>query len=278
MIAVVLPVIIFVSYSGWKIEKIKLSLKKQYDAYQKSPKKVQLEEDIVKRKKNLADALESLKNTKVKTYRKLPTMTLKERKKALSSVEQTEKYLNNRWEAIETQLEVINQPLNEEVAVCDPEMRLYFPRIQVYYFIMVIVRTMIEALFDYAFYLIYTDFFSVMPQQYLCDVGLPCNGVVSCYVDRPRQKTFILLCMLAFSLVTILTGFIEIWSLGIGTIYTAIKGWKIDITEEYVVTKSEQMFGEHHDTSGGFVNFQGTRVDHMRDEIGEDDENVFVGI
>ena len=38
------------------------------------------------------------------------------------------------------------------------------------------------------------------------------------------------------------------------------------------------MFGEHRGTGGGFVNFQGTRVDHMRDEIGDDEENVFVGI
>ena len=65
----------------------------------------------------------------VKTYQKLPQMTLKERKKALSSVETTERYLRNRWDKLETEDEVINQPLNEDVAVCDPEMRQYFPRI-----------------------------------------------------------------------------------------------------------------------------------------------------
>ena len=29
---------------------------------------------------------------------------------------------------------------------------------------------------------------------------------------------------------------------------------------------------------GGFVNFQGTRIDHVRDEIGEDEDNQFIGI
>ena len=66
MIAVMLPVITFVSYSGWKIERIKMALKKQYEAYQKSPDKVQLDEDIKKKRKNLTDAFESLKNTKVR--------------------------------------------------------------------------------------------------------------------------------------------------------------------------------------------------------------------
>ena len=60
-----LKVITFVSYSGWKIERIKMALKKQYEAYQKSPDKVKFDEDIANRRKNLEDAFESLKNTKV---------------------------------------------------------------------------------------------------------------------------------------------------------------------------------------------------------------------
>lgn len=279
MIAVMLPVITFVSYSGWKIERIKMALKKQYELYQKSPDKVQLDEDIAKKRKNLEDAFESLKNTKVKTYKKLPNMTIRERKKALSSVETTERYLQNRWEKLEAEDQIINQPLNEDVSVCDPEMRKYFPRIFIYYFFVVLIRTAIEFAFDYAFYVIFADnFFNWMPEQYLCDVGLPCNGRVSCFIDRPKQKTFFLLAMTAFSIVTILTGLLELWSLGLGNLYEAFQGWNIDITSEFAVSQTEQMFGEHRGTTGGFVNFQGTRVDHMRDEIGEDDENVFVGI
>ena len=63
-----------------------------------------------------------------------------------------------------------------------------------------------------------------------------------------------------------------------GNLYEAFKGWSVDITSEYAISKTEQMFGEHRGTGGGFVNFQGTRIDHMRDEIGDDKENVFVGI
>jgi len=279
MIAVMLPVITFVSYSGWKIERIKMALKKQYEMYQKSPDKVKLDEEIEKKRKNLTDAFESLKNTKAKTYKKLPEMTISERKKALSSVATTERYLKTRWDKMQTEEDVINQPLNEEVNVCDPEMRQYFPRIFIYYFFVVLLRTAIEFLFDYAFYVIFADhFFNWMPEQYLCEVGSPCNGRVSCFIDRPKQKTFFLLAMMAFSIVTIMTGLLELWSLGLGNLYEAFKGWSIDITDEYQISKTEQMFGAHRGTGGGFVNFQGTRVDHMRDEIGEDEENVFVGI
>ena len=42
-----------------------MALKKQYEAYQKSPDKVKFDEDIANRRKNLEDAFESLKNTKV---------------------------------------------------------------------------------------------------------------------------------------------------------------------------------------------------------------------
>ena len=138
-------------------------------------------------------------------------MTISERKKALSSVATTERYLKTRWDKMQTEEDVINQPLNEDVNVCDPEMRQYFPRIfvrspentlsrtlvtlfrfhllnlisiywlivqlriqliniiiQIYYFFVVLLRTAIEFLFDYAFYVIFADhFFNWMPEQYL---------------------------------------------------------------------------------------------------------------
>ena len=90
-------------------------------------------------------------------------------------------------------------------------------------------------------------------------------------------------------------GFVELWSLGAGNTYFALKNWKRDITKDYKVTSQEQQFhGDHYDAvsknyrnkflkrhelkffyfqaRGGFVNIQGTRVDHLRDEIGSDDD------
>ena len=83
--------------------------------------------------------------------------------------------------------------------------------------------------------------------------------------------------------------------IGVGKLYEAFKNWGQDITEEYKIGKAEQMFAQEKAVEvrfgiiyhmiriinlvqGGFVNFQGTRVDHMRDEIGEDEENQFIGI
>ena len=70
----------------------------------------------------------------------------------------------------------------------------------------------------------------------------------------------------------------ELWSIGIGDMYEAMSKWSTDITQEYKIEKTEQMFHSEKHTSGGFVNFQGTRVDHMRDEIGDDEDNQFIGI
>jgi len=279
MVGVGLPIIIFVSYSGWKLERIKMSLKKKYDAYQKSPEKLAREAKIAAERENIDEQKKALKNTKVKTYGLLPGMSMSERKKKVASIETTERYILNREAKLDLAEEHINQPLNENIEVCDPEMMTYFPRIIVYYFLQVIVRTGVEILFNYGFFVLYSDyFFNIMPEQHICQIGLPCNGKVSCFIDKPKSKTFVLLAMCTFSLITIITGFIEMGHIGVGKLYEAFKNWPDDITEEYKIGKAEQMFAQEKAVEGGFVNFQGTRVDHMRDEIGEDEENQFIGI
>lgn len=65
MVGVGLPIIIFVSYSGWKLERIKMSLKKQYDAYQKSPEKLKEEAKISAEREKIEEQKIALKNTKV---------------------------------------------------------------------------------------------------------------------------------------------------------------------------------------------------------------------
>ena len=35
-------------------------------------------------------------------------------------------------------------------------------------------------------------------------IDLPCNGKVSCYIDKPKSKTFVLLAMCSFSIITII--------------------------------------------------------------------------
>ena len=43
-------------------------------------------------------------------------------------------------------------------------------------------------------------------------------------------------------------GFVELWSLGAGNTYFALKNWRRDITKDYKVTSQEQQFhGDHYD-------------------------------
>ena len=114
--------------------------------------------------------------------------------------------------------------------------------------IKVILRTGVEMLFNYGFFLLYSDyFFNIMPEQHIwfgywllpiiwdpykhsatlssfnsiarssalsiddvsvisnrkSQIDLPCNGKVSCYIDKPKSKTFVLLAMCSFSIITI---------------------------------------------------------------------------
>jgi len=279
MLGVSLPIIIFVSYSGWKLERIKISLKKKYAAYEKSDSKIKLEEEIASKKVKLDELKLSLKNTKIKTYRELPEMSNSQRKKKLAAIKQTEKYLEDQQAKISIQLEQINEPLNTSFNVNDPEMMFYFPRIIFYYFVQVIVRTGVEIFFNHGFFLLYSDyFFNIMPEQHICQIDLPCNGKVSCYIDKPKSKTFVLLAMCLFSIITIVTGFIELGHIGLGKLYEVFKNWGVDVTADFKVGKAEQMFHMDKQVEGGFVNFQGTRIDHVRDEIGEDEDNQFIGI
>ena len=57
-------------------------------------------------------------------------------------------------------------------------------------------------------------------EQYQCDRA-PCNNVVACYVDRPKQKTLVIYIMFATGCITVLVGLIEFFSLGMGKIYEA---------------------------------------------------------
>ena len=96
---------------------------------------------------------------------------------------------------------------------------------------MVFFRTLIEILFNILFFRIYSIDL-IMSEKYLC-VHPPCNNVVSCYIDQPKQKTFIIIFMLAASFFTIILGIIEFSSIGIGNLTNAFKNRHKDITKEY---------------------------------------------
>ena len=70
--------------------------------------------------------------------------------------------------------------------------------------IKVFVRTLIEALFIAGYFYLYVWKW-IMPETYQCNRE-PCNDVVTCYVERPKQKTIVIWIMFATGCITVLVG------------------------------------------------------------------------
>lgn len=282
LIGITLPIVLFVIFSEWKIEKIKIALDKRDAALKENPKRKAYIKKLVERKKAMEDEEKRLIQRKVDLstavrYRNMFGAKRKELENNLMKDEDS--YFSMKFQTMQEEDE-LKKETDKDFGPGDVTIiNEYYPILYFYYFIMVVVRTGIEIAFNFFFYMLYEgNFFMMMPYVYMCnDEGSelkPCNGVVDCYVDRPHAKTAVIVVMFGFSLFTILMGFVELWSLGAGNTYFALKNWKRDITKDYKVTSQEQQFhGDHYDAArGGFVNIQGTRVDHLRDEIGSDDD------
>lgn len=283
LIAINLPIILFVIFSEWKIEKIKLSIDKKDKALANNPRRKAYLRKLEERNKALVDDETRLIERKVELntavrYRKMFGQKRKELEARMDAAE--DKYFHTKFSTMAEE-EEIQKPSDKDFGAGDVTIiNKYYPILYFYYFLMVILRTGIEILFDYIFYITYQGrFFLMMPQVFLCQnpdgtpVG-PCNLIVNCYIDRPYAKTVVIVTMFGFSIFTIIMGFVELWSLGAGNTYFALKNRKRDITKEYAIGAQEQQFNEdNYDVNGGgFVQFQGTRVDHIRDEIGSDDD------
>jgi len=287
LIAITLPIILFVIFSEWKIEKIKISIDKRDAAVKENPKRKAYLKKLEERKKAMEDQEVSLIERKVEfhTAVRYRNMFGSKRKELEQRLERDEdNYFKMKFQT-EVEEEIISKPTDKDFGPGDvTQINQYYPILYFYYFIMVVVRIAIEIAFDFFFYWLYRgNFFMMMPKQFLChDDSVegdpselqPCNGITDCYVERPYAKTAVIVTMFGFSFMTIIMGFVELWSLGAGNTYFALKNWRRDITKKYTVGTQEQQFhGDHYDeTRGGFVQFQGTRVDHLRDEIGSDDD------
>merc|ERR1711917_159502 len=153
-------------------------------------------------------------------------------------LEQQEKHLAEKEAEIEATLEKMlkNEDETEDKATkSSGKDNSTPPKLFLGYALMVLVRTVIDALFIAYYFQVYSFTF-VMPEQYQCDRA-PCNNVVACYVDRPKQKTLVIYIMFATGCITVLVGLIEFFSLGMGKIYEAWANRHDDITKEYKVGK-----------------------------------------
>jgi len=76
------------------------------------------------------------------------------------------------------------------------------------YVAMTIARTVFGAGMLYAYFQIYV-FKMEMPDRYVCD-RVPCQELTTCYIDRPRQKTFVIWIMVTTSAAINLLNFFDL--------------------------------------------------------------------
>lgn len=100
--------------------------------------------------------------------------------------------------------------------------RLLFPSIFIYFrYARSGFKLFLNKLMERGFHITRVEFLvNPKQEQYQCDRA-PCNNVVACYVDRPKQKTLVIYIMFATGCITVLVGLIEFFSLGMGKIYEA---------------------------------------------------------
>jgi len=282
LLAMIIPIGYFVMYSNWRVDKVKLAIQKKDEDYKNHPKRQAYLTKLEKRKEHLKDVEEDLIADKVQFHklRHRPQARAKREEEEKALLEREDKYFMQLFQTMEEE-EVAEKDVNTDTDFGFGDahaINQYYPMLYFWYFCVVMVRTAIEISFCFFYYMLYyPNFFMVMPMVYLChdnnEILAPCNGIVECYVDRPYSKTLTIWAMFAFSFFTIIMGFLELWTLGLGNCCVSFKNRKIDITKDYKVSTMEQQFAQQqYVQGGGFVQFQGTRVDHQRDEIGDDPE------
>jgi len=237
MLFISLPIMIFMTYCSHKQEKIVIArkLKKEAIKEQKEATKKEIEEQIKKlkedqetlaRKKDVAEQLYETPHGKRITGSDLNKMFQEEEER----LQQMEKEMLGGLDEAEKAEEDNKEDKATKSSGKDNSTP---PKLFLGYALMVFTRTAIEALFIAGYFYIYA-FTWIMPETYKCDRE-PCNEIVMCYVDRPKQKTIVIWIMFATGCITVLVGLMELWSLGMGKLSNAWQHRHDDITKEYKV-------------------------------------------
>jgi len=236
MLFVSLPIMIFMVYCNHKQEKISISrkLKKAHLEEQKEKKKKENEE-ILKKIKSDREQLEQKKEVAEQLYENPygKRFTSNEIQAILNAEEERIKEIEKQFEDDYDGLIKKEDDCDDKATKSSGSENSTPPKLFLSYALMVFCRTGIEIAFLVYYFHIYTFTF-VMPEQYQCQRA-PCNNVVACYVDRPKQKTLVIYIMFGSGCITVLVGLIEFWSLGMGKIFEAWSNRHDDITNQYKV-------------------------------------------
>jgi len=236
MLFVSLPIMIFMVYCNHKREKVAIARKlkkahleekksKTLEQFKAQKDRINADRDQLAQKKEAAEQLYENPYGRKFTSNEIRDILDREEKR----IEEEEKALQDQ---LQKEIEGENDA-NDVATKSSGKDNSTPPKLFLGYALMVLFRTGIEIAFLVYYFHIYSFQF-VMPEQYQCDRA-PCNNVVACYVDRPKQKTLVIYIMFATGCITVLVGLIEFWSLGLGKIYEAWSNRHDDITKVYKV-------------------------------------------
>lgn len=256
MLFVSLPIMIFMVYCSHKQEKIVIArkLKKTALTEQKEATKKEIQQQIEKlkddretlaRKKDVAEQLYETPHGKRITGRDLDKMFADEEER----LHQMEQDMLGQLDEEEKQ-EDDNK--DDKATKSSGKDNSTPPKLFLGYAAMVFTRTLVEVGFIAGYFYIYVWKW-VMPETYKCNRE-PCNNEVTCYVERPKQKTLVIWIMFATGCITIFVGLMELWSLGLGKISNAWQHRHNDITKEYKVGR---MSAAHLVAKSGYVPLPG---------------------
>lgn len=236
MLFISLPIMIFMVYTSHKQEKIAIARQLKRAAINKEKEEIekqfetkikQLEEDreTLQKKRDVADQLYETPQGKRMTGAELERIFAEEENRLNELQKQAVENLTNQEKKEEDTEDNAMKSAGSDNSTP--------PKLFLGYVSMVFFRTVIEALFLAYYFQIYA-WQMVMPETYQCDRE-PCNDVVTCYVERPHQKTIVIWIMFLTGCCTVFVGILELFSCGFGKIADAWSNRHDDITKEYKV-------------------------------------------
>jgi len=230
---VCLPVVIFMVYADHMQSKIKFALKIR--AAIRNDAKLKMVQNLEKQKKHIKKERDRLTHRKspISDEFDMPDGSQKSTDEAVKWFDDEETRLNEQETKMDQEIKSMIKSESEESkkAILATGSASTPPKFLLAYGSMVLFRIIIEIFFVYAYFQIYS-WDMVMPEKYYCDQR-PCNNIVACYIDRPKQKSFTIQFLLTTMIFTIFMGFVELWSIGLSNYMKAFQNRHKDITKEY---------------------------------------------
>jgi len=232
---VCLPTVVFMVFASHMEGKIKFSIKLR-QAMRNDSKSAQLKL-MKKQKDNINKQRDTVRKRTVNIVNEdeydMPDGSRKNNVDAIKWLDDEEMKINSQEKEMENMVKKMIEEEKEEdkKALAATGGTSTPPKLLLAYGTMVIFRVLIEIAFLYLYGRLY-EFDLAMPEKFWCDQR-PCNNVVACYIDRPKQKTFTIVFLVVTMIFTMMLGIVEFASIGIGNYFKAFANRHQDITKGF---------------------------------------------